>query len=121
MGQYWVWKDRPTAVDDTVGRAAGDQLFRHLSLFHPIFERGEGIEVRKPRTSAAVMNPGNEKQPKEVLGLLAVAHELHHAFVIADRRSCHDRPIGPAVPHENLPTTSFERAQVNGSRVISSS
>src|SRR6516164_436977 len=61
MGQDRVSKYGPAAPNLRIDRVAGDQLFGELSLLHPIFQRGKGVEIGKARASSAVMYSGNEK------------------------------------------------------------
>src|SRR6516165_8163574 len=67
------------------------------------------------------MNSRNKEQPEEAFGLLAPSDRLHHAFVIADGRSGHNRPVGPAVPQKQLATARSEGTQVERRRIIDSS
>src|SRR5262249_34542360 len=116
--QNWIWEYGSTAFRDAVVGAAGNELFGRLSLFHPVFQRSERIELGEPWTAATVMNARNKKKPEELFGLLAAAHELHYALVVADRRRRHDRAIGPAMPHENLAAFRFQGAQIEGGCVV---
>src|SRR5260370_35983442 len=99
---------------------SGDQFFRRLSLLHPIFERGHGVKLGESRTSAAVMNPWDKKQPKEVFRLFASAYHLDHTLVVANRRRRHDGAIGPTMPHENLTAPRLAGTQIDRGRVVDS-
>src|SRR6516162_4105848 len=104
--------DGTAALDDTVGYSSGNQFVRRLAFFHPVFECAESVELFEPGASATMMDAGNEKQPKEILGLVSAAHEFPHPLVVADRRGRHDRAVGPSVPHEHFATARLEGAQV---------
>jgi len=64
------------------------------------------------------MNAGNEEQPKELLSDLPSTHEGHHALVVPDRGSRHNRSVRPSVPQQNLPTPTLERTKVKRQRVV---
>src|SRR5215469_1965575 len=119
--QDWVRKHRPAAFNDAVRRAAGDQFFGCRCSLHPVLQGGKCIEFSEPRTSSAVVNSRNEKEPEEVFGLLAPADKFHHALVVTDRRRRHNRAIGPPMPQKNFSASFFEGTQVNSGRIIDSS
>ena len=72
-----------------------------LTLFPPLFERGQRVERVGPFTAAAVRHSWREEQSHRRVGL-PLAHQLDKLFVVVHRRSRRDVLIGPAVIDEQL-------------------
>src|SRR5262249_7845281 len=98
----WIRINRESELRSPLCQSPGDQYSGRLSLFYPVFERRERVEIRQPRPARAMVDAGNQEQPEEVLGLLPAAHPLHYALVVADGGGCHDAAVGQAVPHQDL-------------------
>src|SRR5687768_1655498 len=84
--QLRIWIDRPRALGDAVHAAARDQDVGRLSFLHPVLEQGQRVELREARSAGAVMDAGNQEQPKEVLCCWASAHQFLNPVVVGDRR-----------------------------------
>src|SRR5512143_985930 len=53
VGAQWTG-----AIKQAVGGVAGEDQFRSLILFHPLFARAQRVEARRARAAGAVLHTG---------------------------------------------------------------
>src|ERR1019366_10793877 len=70
LGFLRVGVQRARAVTEAVGGVTGNDHVWSFVLLHPLFERAERVEARRPRPAGAVLHARHHEQAVELLGVV---------------------------------------------------
>src|SRR5579864_7566318 len=72
---------RARAIRYTIGLMRGDHLVWRRAMLHPLFQRGERIDLIGAGTPAAMVHPRRQKQSREIVRPIG-PHRRFHLLVI---------------------------------------
>src|SRR4029078_8842385 len=95
-------------IDNATCEMRPEHLVRYPLLLDPLLGCALAVEVAGAVAPGAVVHTRNHEQTDRIRSLLHSSHSLHHAGVIVDAVSWWNKPIAPAVIHQDLSATPEE-------------